>query len=75
MRCLLLCTTLLLSGCASSDNLEFLFNELVSGVLSGASQSDVGYGNPRCDTVRVQCSGQYEQWRNSNGQIGCACNH
>ncbi|MCL1145631.1 hypothetical protein AB4298_10145 [Shewanella sp. 10N.261.52.F9] len=66
---------LLLSACSASNMKQAIYNDVASNVLSKASDSDVGYGSARCRGVQAKCThGQYDEWLDSDGRLGCSCN-
>ncbi|MBY5991733.1 hypothetical protein [Ferrimonas balearica] len=74
MRLLFVVLLLGLSGCTHFKT--SLHNRVASDVMTGLSDSIVGYGVHQCKKVRAQCGGEghYSEWQDEKGKLGCACN-
>lgn len=60
---------LLLSGCAANSA-----RDLIGSGVANAANSEVGYTQQQCFTVKSQCvQGHYEEWKTSDGTQGCSC--
>lgn len=62
----------------------FLFLNGCSSIIEHESKIQVGQSSSYCNQLRMQCSanpgdivgsnGQYAEWQNRDGSIGCSCN-
>jgi hypothetical protein len=62
---------LLVSGCSKRSFSE----QAAERVLENVTNTDISYNGANCPNVRKSCSrGNYEEWRQKNGKMACACN-
>lgn len=63
----------------------FLFLNGCSSIVEHESNIQVGQNSSYCNQFKMQCSakqgdivgsnGQYSEWENRDGSIGCSCNN
>lgn len=71
MKYLLVILAIFLSGCSSTDIKE----AVVSNVFEHVAGVDVHYNGAGCFEMKNRChEDKYEEWKQDNGKIACACN-
>ena len=71
MKYLSLFIVLLVSGCS----LRPLNEQVAERVFENITNTDISYNGSDCPNVKRSCSrGNYEEWRQENGKMACACN-
>jgi len=71
MKYIFLIAILLLSGCSSQSSKD----QLADIVFEAVTGKDISRNSASCSELKRRCTGgNYEEWPQQNGQIGCVCN-